>query len=134
MIRHIRDTLESKPKVLKGVCKEQAEKPEEIDHEGQEEEGEEEDELTDDEEVTPGAESSSPNPSTSSKSTPPKQASTHALPSTEPTPCRRFSQIEDDDVQILFSGKSRDREELGGLLKKIAALELSKSGPCNNCF
>ena len=139
MIRHIRDTCESKPKTLKGVCKEQASKPDETDHEGHEEGEEEEGEFTDDEEVTPGAASSSPNPSpsTSCKSTLPKQASINASPPIEPTPCRRFSRkgsIQEDDIQFICTGKSRDRVELDSLLQQIATLQLSQSGPFKGCF
>ena len=131
-IRHIRETSCSPPKLLKGVCKSQLEIGSE-DEEG--EQGEEETSgFSDDEcvDVEPAKGSGSSSSTPSPKMDPPKKASKDTASSVLPTPCRRFSRkgsVDLDDVQILATGKSKDRLELDELLKQIASLELSKCGP-----
>ena len=125
----------TKPKLLKGICKSQLENDLEDEEVEEGEEGEEEDGFSDDEIVDPsgkGSGTSSSNPSPIPKTTPPKNASNDTAASVGPTPCRRFSRkgsVEMDEIQIISTGKSRERLELDQLLKKIAALELSKWGP-----
>ena len=133
MIRHIRETGLSKPKLLKGACKSNLETDlEDQDEEG--EEGEEEHEFSDDEilEVNPGKGSGSSSSTPSPKTSPSQKASKDSTASIVATPCRRFSRkssVEMDDVHIVSTGKSRERLKLDELLEKIRALELSKWGP-----
>ena len=134
LIRHIRETAVSKPKLLRGICKSQSslDTVEDEDDASGHEEGEEEDEgFSDDDcvDLSPGTGSSK---DAGPKMIPPKQASNDSAATVLPTPCRRFSRkgsMDEDEVQIISTGKSRDRLELEAMLKKIAALELSRWGP-----
>ena len=97
------------------------------DDEGHEENGEEEDEFSDDDILDVrgdgSASSSNPTPKTSKKA--PNDNDVAKLP----TPCRRFTRkgsSDMDDVQIISTGKSKERLELDRVLEMVQALQLSQ--------
>ena len=101
------------------------------------EEGEEEDEGFSDDDCVDLSPSTGSSGDAGPKTTPPKPASKGATTKILPTSCRRFSRkgpMDEDEVQIISTGRSREWLLLEETRKQIAALELSKWGPFHIIF
>ena len=142
MIRDIRETGKSKPKVLKGCClPHEASKAEaeasEADEEGGEEEQAEEDpvvEVVESEVETPARSKSTSSKSSKLSPDPEKPPTTSQKGTKSPfeTPCKRYKRKKstaEDDLVILGTGKSKELKELEELEAQIALLKNNKCGP-----